>query len=129
MSKLSDIDMALVIIASTNDGGNLSPYHLWFVQGAVNGGLTDEGREWFIEHLYLPCKNGTYVKPCHLGVEFMTKDHDSYILYKGVIVEHYTFYDDPEGEEEKESLMRLQKACILKEKKEGIDSLGMMFCY
>jgi hypothetical protein len=85
------IDMALYIIQNTHDGNDLAPEHLYMVQAACNGWLTEEGEVAFYE-LYASVMKG-YVKPWYHGIEHMTKDHEGYIYWKGVEVEHYSFDD------------------------------------
>lgn len=82
------IDQALEIIEKTNDGNDLSPAHLYLVQTAVNGWLSEAGEVAFAE-LYANVQRG-YVKPWFCGIEHLTIDHEGYVYWKGVQVEHYT---------------------------------------
>ncbi|HEV2327636.1 MAG TPA: hypothetical protein VGY56_02480 [Verrucomicrobiae bacterium] len=87
-------DKSIVILCRTNDGNNLAPIHLKLVELAVNGWLSEQGEVAF-EELYQSVLKG-YTKPWHCGVEHVTKDHEGYIYWKGVRIEHFSFhsYDD-----------------------------------
>ncbi len=54
-------NMAIDILQVTDDGDNLDPYHLWILQAAVNGHLTDEGESLFSE-IHAQCTSGEYCK-------------------------------------------------------------------
>src|ERR1700730_18467361 len=81
------------VLRATHDGEDLSPPHLYLVQLAVNGNLSDEGKVTWAA-LVASVRAGTYKKPWHMGVEHLTKDHQGYIYWRDVNVEHYSFYDD-----------------------------------
>lgn len=82
-------DQSIEILRRTHDGHDLAPVHLKLVELAVNGGLSEKGEAAF-EELYQSVLNG-YTKPWHCGVEHVTKDHEGYIYWKGVRIEHYSF--------------------------------------
>lgn len=86
------IDQCLEIIQLTNDGDALAPEHLYLVQTAVNGWLSEFG-EVELQKLYQQVTTGTYVKPWLCGVEHLTRDHEGYVYWKGQHVEHYSFDD------------------------------------
>lgn len=112
-----DVDKACLVLTYTKDGRELSPDHLYTVELLVNGFLNEEGYKYFEEKIYIPCKEQTYHKPFHFDVEFMTKDHEGYIYYKGIHMEHFSFHGDVEGE--KKATEKLQKACIAYEAANG----------
>lgn len=117
MSK-SFCDMSIEILQKTEDGEKLSPLDLKVVEMAVNGYLNEQGEIYF-QDLYKRVSDGIYKKPWHLGVEFMTKDHEGYIYFKGKHVEHYSFRDI---KEEKKALIELQKDMLY------LESIGMEPC-
>lgn len=80
-------DKAIIILQETNDGDDLSPQHLYLLQEAVNGHLTELGKQKF-EELCSSVQAG-YKKPWFHGIEHMTVDHEGYVLWKGKAVEHY----------------------------------------
>ena len=80
-------DMAIEILEKTNDGDDLSPGHLYLVQEAVNHGLTEAGEVAFFE-LHANVLKG-YVRPWFCGIENLTRDHQGFVYWKGVQVEHY----------------------------------------
>lgn len=88
---METIDKAIDILHATNDGNDLAPKHLSLVEGAVNGWLTDAGKEAF-ENLYQQVEKG-YIKPWHCGVENLTKDLQGFIYWKGIEVEHFSIRD------------------------------------
>jgi len=80
-------DMACKILQKTNDGDDLSPDHLWLVQEAVNGHLTDPGWDAF-KVLYDSAMKG-YVHPWFHGIEHLIRRQGGYVYWKGANVEHY----------------------------------------
>ena len=81
-------DKACLILKKTNDGNDLSPGELCLLENAVNGNLTDKGVQAFND-LHERVSNGTYKTPWFHGVEHMTYDHEGYVRYKGIDVEHF----------------------------------------
>lgn len=111
-------EKAIEILRETSDGNNLAPRDLSLLQAAVNNDLSEKGIEVF-NKLHEQVMAGTYDKSkvYYYGVEYMTKDGQGYIYYKGKHVEHYSYRDSAE---ELSALKRLQARCVLLEKK-GID--------
>lgn len=97
---------ATEILQRTRDGNDLAPHHLKLVEIAVNGGLSEQGEIAFAE-LYQSALGG-YQKPCHCGVEHVTKDHEGYIYWKGIRIEHYSFRS---YEDERVATQKLGAAC------------------
>lgn len=79
-------DNAIEILRATHDGEDLDPEHLKLVELAVNGLLNPTGLHLFNELLQQVPKG--YVKPWFHGVEHVTRNHEGYVLWKGVPVEH-----------------------------------------
>ena len=104
-------DLACEILKATNDGDDLAPGHLKLLEMAVNGFLNDKGWEVF-KDLHRRVKAG-YQKPWFHGIENLTINHNHYVLWKGKVVEHYTFDD---YQEEEESAIELAQRCQLLEK-------------
>lgn len=99
-------DMAGEILEKTNDGDDLSPPHLKMVENAVNGFLSELGEVKFYE-LHKMVMEG-YTKPFYHDVENMTQDHEGYIYYKNIRVEHYSFRDYDEADK---AIKKLEKDC------------------
>lgn len=108
-----DMEKALTILRSTNDGDFLAPVHLRLVEVMVNGFGDETARENF-EKLYAACKDSSYTPPVLNGVEHMTIDHHGYVRYKGVEVEHFNspWAYSAAGKKETE---KLQKWCVARE--------------
>jgi len=85
----TDCELACQIIEKTNDGQDLSPEHLKLTEMAVNGFLNEKGKQWFLE-LHKQVTETGYVKPWFMGVKHVTIDHDWYVYWKGIYVEHFT---------------------------------------
>lgn len=85
------IDKACTILEKTNDGSNLTPQHLKLIENAVNGFLNEKGLKAFDE-LYKTVADGKYRRPDYLGVEFMDRDQEGYVYFKGQSVEHYSAF-------------------------------------
>lgn len=81
-------DHAIEILQNTHDGEDLDPKHLKLVEYAVNGLLNQTGLHLFHE-LLNNVRNG-YVRPWFHNVEHITRDHQGYVLWKGVAIEHYS---------------------------------------
>ncbi len=99
-------EKSIEILQRTHDGNDLAPYHLKLVEIAVNGGLSEQGEVAF-EELYQSALKG-YRKPWHCGVEHVTKDHEGYIYWKDIKIEHFTFRS---FEDEQKATQRLGAAC------------------
>jgi len=113
---------ACEILKKTGDGDLLDPSDLKMVELAVNGYLSAEGREVF-DKLYLRVVvDGTYVKPYLHGIKHITRDHEGYIYYKGVNIEHYDS-DYVYSVAAKNELLELKRRCEFLERK-GIEVSG-----
>lgn len=88
-------DQAIEILRATCDGEDLSPEHLKLLETAVNGWLSEASEVAFAE-LYANVQRG-YVRPWYHGIEHLTKDHEGYVYWKGIQVEHYDFRDYDEA--------------------------------
>jgi len=119
-TELSEIcDKACAILRNTNDGNLLDPKDLKLTENAVNGFLNDAGIEAFEKLYQLAVVEKSYVKPYLHGIEHITRDHDDYIYYKGIYVEHYNpgyVY----SEDAKNNLLELKRRCEFLESK-GIE--------
>jgi hypothetical protein len=103
------IDMAITILQKTNDGDDLAPEHLYLVQEAVNGHLSEQGEVAFYQ-LYESVLKG-YKKPWLHGIEHLTIDHAGRVYWKGKQVEHYDFpwaYSEAAKSEAQEIARRCQ---------------------
>lgn len=109
------IDKVLTILKKTHDGEDLTPGHLKLTEYAVNGFLNEKGME-MIEEIYQAVENGIYERPPYLGVEFMDRDHEGYVYFKGQEVEHYSSFW-AYSLDAKADLKRLQKQCLFLEAK------------
>jgi len=100
---------AIAILKKTNDGNDLSPQDLAFLETAVNGWLSESGEAVF-EELYRKVKNGTYKPQWLNGVENITRGHNGYVYWKGREIEHY---DSPwcYSEEGRGATIELSKRC------------------
>lgn len=104
------IDKACFIIEKTRDGNDLTPQDLKLTENAVNGFLNEKGLEAF-EELYKTVEAGEYKRPAYLGVEFMDRDQEGYVYFKGIDVEHYSsFYAYSRSAQA--DLKVLQKQCL-----------------
>ncbi|MCH7554336.1 MAG: hypothetical protein IIC82_10110 [Chloroflexi bacterium] len=83
-------DKAISILHATHDGDDIAPCELSLLESAVNGWLTDEGKVAF-DDLHRRVESGEYRKPWLFEVEHLTLDHEGYVYWKGVQVEHFTF--------------------------------------
>lgn len=79
---------AIEILQRTRDGEDLAPQHLKLVENAVNGFLTDAGKAAFAE-LLANVRTG-YTKPWFHGVENITYDHEGYVRWRNLPVEHFS---------------------------------------
>lgn len=59
------------------------------VESAINGFLTDKGKEAF-EKLYQDVTDSSYKRPWFHGQENMLIDHDGYVYWKKERIEHFT---------------------------------------
>jgi hypothetical protein len=82
-------ELACEILRATKDGDDLAPPDLKLVELAVNGYLNEAGNAAFMELHRNATKRADYTVPWFLGIEHMTRDHQRYIYWKGVRIEHY----------------------------------------
>lgn len=120
------IDKYLVILQRTNDGNDLSPQHLKLLELGVNGHLNEAGSA-AVDKLYESVVAGTYTKPYHFGVEFMTYDHEGYIYFKDQQVEHYS-RPWAYSLDAKKDLTKLQHQCLYLESIGELNSFPYMLC-
>lgn len=104
-------DLVGEILQKTNDGDDLAPCHLKFLENGINGYLSEKG-EVFLYQLHEQVMKG-YKKPWYHGIEHMTQDHEGYIYWKGKQVEHYSHehYEDADRDAKE-----LAERCKLLEK-------------
>ena len=102
------------IIRLTNDGDDLAPADLKLTELILNATPygVPESMDVAFNALYENVKNG-YKKPWFHGVENLTQDHAGYVLWRDIIIEHYDFFDDSEGE--KEAVIKLGAQCVFLE--------------
>ena len=93
----STIDRCIEILQRTRDGNALAPSHLKLVETMCNAGIcaVSEAVEIVFDELYRRVVDGSYdhTKVWFHGIEHLTRDHDGYVLWRGRIVEHYSFTD------------------------------------
>jgi hypothetical protein len=82
-------EKAVAILQNTADGKSLAPWHLKLVELAVNGYLSEAGETSFEELYHNATKAAGYTKPWFLAIEHMTRDHEGYVYWKDIRVEHY----------------------------------------
>lgn len=107
-------DAAITILQLTNDGENLDPSHLKLVELAINGMLSPTGEQQFAD-LVEQVQKG-YVKPWFHGVEHITRNHQGFVFWKGVEIEHYShaYANTPKAAE---AVQELQRRCLILEGK------------
>ena len=101
-------EMAIEILHETHDGNDLAPHHLYLLQTAVNGWLTEAGDVAFIELYANVTQPGGYRRPWFYGVENLSKDHEGFVYWKGVQIEHFSYRD---GDAEREAAQELWRRC------------------
>ena len=82
-------ELSCDILRATKDGEDLSPPDLKLVELAVNGLLNTAGEAAFMELHQNATKPAGYTVPWFLGIQHMTRDHQRYVYWKGVRIEHY----------------------------------------
>ena len=105
------IDTCCHIMKLSNDGDNLSPRDLKFVENVVNFGCTEEG-EIYLYEMETKLEKKIYKKSWAFDVEDITQDHEGYIYYKDIHVEHYSFRDYDKA---KKAALKLRECCQLLE--------------
>lgn len=83
------IDVCCNVLKLSDDGEDLSPRDLKFIENVVNYGCSEEG-EIYLYEMEKKLENKTYAKNWAYDVEDLTQDHEGYIYYKGIHVEHYS---------------------------------------
>lgn len=107
-------DTCIEILQATRDGEHLDPKHLKLVELAINGMLNATGLHLF-EQLLQNVRKG-YVKPWFHGVEHITRNHDGYVLWKGVAIEHFSAAYAA-SEEAADDVRELARRCLILEGK------------
>ena len=82
-------ELACDILRATKDGDELAPQDLKLLELAVNGVLNEAGKAAFMELHRNTTKPKGYTVPWFLGIEHMTRDHERYIYWKSVRIEHF----------------------------------------
>lgn len=82
-------ELACDILRATHDGDDLAPPDLKIVELAVNGFLNEQGKALFLELHRNVTKPEGYTRPWFLGIEHLIRDHQRYVYWKGVRVEHF----------------------------------------
>jgi len=108
---------SIEILRRTRDGDDLDPKDLKLIELVINAsaydGLTEAGEAAF-EDLYNRAVNKDYKKPWFHGIINLTRDHDGYIYWRGIRVEHYDFDHWQQGDwraREREAAIELSKKC------------------
>ncbi len=89
MSMNCHCDQACEILRATHDGEDLAPPDLKLLELAVNGFLNAAGEEAFAQLYRNATKPEGYTKPWFLGIKHLTRDHNRYVYWKGIRVEHF----------------------------------------
>ncbi|MDR2559197.1 MAG: hypothetical protein LBC86_06610 [Oscillospiraceae bacterium] len=122
----STCDMACEILKLTHDGDDLEPMDLKLTESAVNGFLNKYGKTKFGE-LYKNVTDGVYAKPYLNGIEPFTRDHEGYIFYKGIHVEHYSS-NYAYTERAKSNLIELKRRCEFLERNDvAVSSVNVIW--
>ncbi len=96
-SLTSPIERAILILQRTQDGDHLALKHLYLLQCIINADpftLTSANEAAF-DDLFQQVSDGSYVyqKQWMYGIENLTRNHQGYILWRGKVIEHYSFND------------------------------------
>lgn len=109
------IDRCITILQLTRDGSQLSPSHLRLVEIMANATsfTITEAIEVAFSNLYAQVVAGTYdyTKQWFWGVENLTRDHEGYILWRGKVIEHYSFCEPNRAERERAAAEALAARC------------------
>ncbi len=118
-TTLSIADKAIEILRLTHDGDELAPKHLALLQAVLCSGVfsVTEEAEVAFEALYEDVRAGRYDKNqvWVWGVEGLTRDHQGYIYWKGVQVEHFSYSN---ANEERGAALALAARCKALEEKD-----------
>src|SRR6185312_8620616 len=82
-------ELACEVLRATHNGDDLAPPDLKLIELAVNGLLNERGKALFLELHRNATKPEGYTRPWFLGIEHLMRDHDRYVYWKGVRVEHF----------------------------------------
>jgi hypothetical protein len=82
-------DKCCEILQRTDDGDLLEPWHLKLIECAANNSLNEKGLK-ALDELYKDVTEGSYVKPFLHGIPGITRDHEGYIYWKDIRIEHYS---------------------------------------
>jgi hypothetical protein len=107
-------DSAIAILQHSNDGNRLAPRDLKLLELAVNGRLNEAGEVAFAE-LHTDVMSGEYFTTKRrwlYGVEHLTQDHEGYVYWKDIRVDHYSFRDADEG---RAAALQLEQRCLMLE--------------
>ena len=107
--------MAVEVLQKTHDGDELAPCDLWLLQEWVNDHLNEKGEELFRD-IHARVIAGTYKAPWFHGVENLTLNHQGYVFWKGVEIEHYSFKSNY-GAEAKAAAEEVGRRCRFLESK------------
>lgn len=111
-------DQAIEILRATSDGDELEPQHLYLVQCAVNGVLSELGEQEFQKLLAQVKSPEGYKKGWYFGIENLILRHTGYVYWRGVEVEHYSFHKNGNyGEDAKAAATELARRCRILESK------------
>lgn len=88
-NKTTLSEICLEILRKTNDGDDLSPGHLKLVENACNGFLDGNGVS-ALRDLHEKVTEGDYEPGGFCGHKDLRIDHEGYIYYKGIQVEHFS---------------------------------------
>lgn len=122
---LTDIDRALDILQRANDGDDLVPFDLWLVQEAVNGHLSERGRQAFLD-LCARVEAGYRVGWLH-GIEHLVMAPDGYVSWKGEIVEHYDERLRTSEDGRRQAIEIARRCRILEERGEPVNSATVVW--
>ncbi len=83
----SHIEQSIEILRATRDGDDLFPSDLKLLELSVNGSLNEAGERAFRE--LLANVRADYEPRRFMGIEHLTRDHQRYVYWKGIRVEHF----------------------------------------
>lgn len=119
-SRKPAIDRCIEILQHTNDGNHLAPEHLYLVQAMTdtNAYGVSASAEVFFDELHRRVMNGSYdhTKVWFRGIENLTRDHEGYVYWRGISVEHYSFSADDKDSEYAAAKQLVQRCLDLEAK-------------
>ena len=126
MKKRSNCELAIDILRATNDGNDLAPEHLKLLEIAVNCPLGVKALQSF-RRLHREVTSGTYARPWLQGVEHLTRDHNGYVSWKGLRVDHWSG-NLPHTEKGKDAALELARRCeIIESRGEVPDTTSVIW--